>query len=151
MRDTRNHQTEFVRLTWPATPDRLASIRQRLRECLEPLGLGDLEDDLLLAVSEAATNAVAHAYDADEAGTVEVTLWTEPDALWMEVTDFGRWRAPGSPSAGGGRGILLMHRLVDGVLIRHDRRGTQVLFRQPMAGTGRAGGEELASAVPQCR
>jgi hypothetical protein len=54
----------------------------------------------------------------------------------VEICDQGRWREP-LPSPGhpgqGGLGFVLMRRLVDCVLIRHDARGTKVLLRHPMS------------------
>ena len=43
-------------------------------------------------MSEAGANSVQHAYDPDEGGVLELTLWTESDALCVEVGDRGHWR-----------------------------------------------------------
>ena len=41
----------------------------------------DRRDEIVLAVGEAAANAVEHAYrDRPEPGVIDVTLWTESDA-----------------------------------------------------------------------
>jgi len=60
-----------------------------MRRGLTPLALtGDAEDDLVLAVSEAASNSVEHACmppTADD--TVELTFWTEPRAICVEIAD----------------------------------------------------------------
>ena len=54
---------EFVHRTWPARPGQLAPLRAEVRRWLAPLGLPErAEDDLVLAVSEAASNCVEHAY-----------------------------------------------------------------------------------------
>ena len=63
---------------------------------------------------------------------VEVFFWTEPGAVLLEVVDHGQWRSPGPHAAGGGRGIEIMHRLVEAVLIHHDARGTRVLLRHSL-------------------
>jgi anti-sigma regulatory factor (Ser/Thr protein kinase) len=52
----------------------------------------DRQDEALLAVDEAAANAVEHAYDPAEPGEVELTVWTESDALCVEIRDHGRGR-----------------------------------------------------------
>ncbi len=131
-------RTEYVHLTLPAQPAQLRMLRCAMDEYLSPLPLApDRRDEVVLAVGEAAANAVEHAYrDQQEPGVIEVTFWTESDALWVEVRDHGRWREP--PSEPGpqrrGLGIVLMRRLIDCVLIHHDHRGTNVLLRHPVHG-----------------
>ena len=69
---------EFVHRSWPADPTQLAVIRHELTSWLAPLRLTEEETaDVVLAVDEAAANAVLHAYGPDESGAVELTLWTE--------------------------------------------------------------------------
>ena len=69
---------EFVHRSWPADPNQLAVIRHELTTWLAPLRLTEEETaDVVLAVDEAAANAVLHAYGPDESGAVELTLWTE--------------------------------------------------------------------------
>ena len=129
--------SEFAHRIWPAHPRHLARIRSEVRRWLGPLALaGDNEDDLVLAVSEAVSNSVEHAYSpATLDGTVELSFWTEPDAVCVEVVDHGEWRIPSGQPTGRGRGIEIMQRLVAFVLIRHDRRGTRVLLRHlPLGG-----------------
>jgi anti-sigma regulatory factor (Ser/Thr protein kinase) len=127
---------EFLRLTVPAQASRLAPLRRQLRRCLAPLPMPtNRKDELFLAVSEAVANCVEHAYDPADSGIVELTFWTETNALCVQIRDYGRWRAPASsPSAAAqGLGIQLMRRLVDCVLIQHGDHGTTVLLRHPIA------------------
>lgn len=126
---------EFVFRTWPARPGQLRRIRAEVRGWLATLRrLSErAAEDIVVVVSEAASNTVEHAYDADTPhATVEVTFWTEPGAICIEVVDHGRWRPP--DRAGGGRGFLMMHRLVDAVVIRYGPLGTRVLLRHPLPG-----------------
>jgi Histidine kinase-like ATPase domain len=80
-------------------------MRAEVRRWLAPLALtGDAEDDLVLAVSEAATNCVEHAYiPATADDTVELTFWTEPkrsvSRSW--TTACGRPRRTSPPAAAG--------------------------------------------------
>ena len=124
---------DFVFRSWPANPEQLASIRSEARDWLAPLGLpGDSREDLVLAISEAATNAIVHGYRPAGAGTVDVTFWTEPNALCVEVADAG-WAGPQNRDGlVNGMGISIMSRLVESVLIRFDRSGTRVLLRHPL-------------------
>jgi len=132
----RSDRTEYVHLTLPAEPAQLRRLRQAMSAYLRPLPLApERRDEIVLAVGEAAANAVEHAYlHQQEPGIIDVTFWTEADALWVEIRDYGRWREPPSDpgSRGQGLGVVLMRRLIDCVLIHHDHRGTNVLLRHPV-------------------
>ena len=98
--------TEFAHLTWPANPHQLASIRTQVRGWLAPLDLTEeSKEDLVLAVNEAVSNSVEHAYLPPTPGdTVELTFWTEADAVCLEIVDHGAWRVPSGRSTGSGPG-----------------------------------------------
>lgn len=138
-------RVEFVHRSWPADPEQLVLIRRELARWLAPLALTEEETaDVVLAVDEAAANAVRHAYGAHESGAVELTLWTEAAAdagpgagsetLCIEIVDHGNWQPPGQRPAEGGRGISLMNTVAESVLIRFDGRGSRVLLRHRMGG-----------------
>lgn len=121
---------EFVHRSWPADPEQLVMIRRELGGWLAPLALTEVETaDVVLAVDEAAANAVRHAYGPEESGVVELTLWTEDDTLCIEIVDHGNWRPPVDKPTVGGRGIPLMNHMSEAVLIRYDDRGSRVLLR----------------------
>ncbi len=127
---------EFLHRSWPADPEQLSVIRHELAGWLAPLQLTDNETaDVVLAVDEAAANAVRHAYGNDESGVVELTLWTEagtetePPTLSIEVVDHGHWQPPAETPTDGGRGIPLMNHMSESVLIHFDSRGSRVLLR----------------------
>lgn len=139
-------RVEFVHRSWPADPEQLVRIRRQLAGWLGPLQLStDEVESIVLAVDEAAANAVCHAYGAGESGVVDLTLWTEDGAvgtgavgttLCIEIADHGSWRPPAEKPVSGGRGIGLMHAMTDATLIHYDRRGSRVLLRHGV----RAGG-----------
>jgi serine/threonine-protein kinase RsbW len=132
-------RVEFVHRSWPADPEQLVLIRRELSRGLAPLSLTENETaDVVLAVDEAAANAVRHAYGPDESGVVELTLWTEPGTLCIEVVDHGSWRPPASSQRTGGRGIPLMSHMSESVLIHFDGRGSRVLLRHRIPGPARA-------------
>ncbi len=139
--------SEFVRRSWHAHPGQLAPLRAEVRRWLAPFVLTeDAEDDLVLAVSEAASNSVEHAYTPPTADDiVELTFWTEPHALCVDIVDRGHWRTPSDQPTGRGRGIQIMQRLVAFVLIHHDNRGTRVHFRHALPD---ARSRDAASQVP---
>jgi anti-sigma regulatory factor (Ser/Thr protein kinase) len=130
---------EFVHLIWPADPVCLGAIRGEVRRFLAPLALTEAaRQDLVLAVSEAATNAVAHAYaPATTRETVELTSWTEDHSVCFEIVDHGQWRTPSDRPIGQGLGIPVMQRAVEAVLIHYDPRGTRVLLSHPLPGDAR--------------
>jgi anti-sigma regulatory factor (Ser/Thr protein kinase) len=123
-------RVEFVHRSWPADPAQLSVIRHELARWLAPLSLSEEETaDVVLAVDEAAANAVCHAYGPGESGVVELTMWTEPDTLCIEVVDHGQWRPPAEQPVEGGRGIGLMSTMAEAVLIQYGERGSRVLLR----------------------
>ncbi len=123
-------RVEFVHRSWPADPAQLVLVRRQLSRWLAPLDLTEEKiADVVLAVDEAAANVVRHAYGPDESGVVELTLWTEPATLCIEVVDHGSWRPPAEPGRDGGRGIPLMSHMSESVLIHFDHRGSRVLLR----------------------
>ena len=143
-----NGRVEFVHRSWPADPAQLSVIRRELAGWLAPLALTDDETaGVVLAVDEAAANAVRHAYGPGRSGVVELTLWTEPGTLCVEVVDHGNWVPPVEPPAvdglaDRGRGIPLMSSMAEAVLIHHDSRGSRVLLRHPVPADREPGGRE---------
>ncbi len=89
---------------------------------------------MVLAVNEAVSNVIDHAYSpvtADD--TFDITLRTEAGVLRIEVVDYGRWQTPSLETTGRGHGITIMNRLMDPVFIHDDPRGTRVLLHYPLS------------------
>jgi anti-sigma regulatory factor (Ser/Thr protein kinase) len=126
----------FVHSVWPAQPEYLGSVRAAVRSWLSGLDLSaDVQRDLVLAASEAASNAIEHAYSPEpsSASMVELTLWTELNALCIEIVDYGSWLAPPSIApVDRGRGIQLMQQLARSVVISAGNVGTTVLLQHPL-------------------
>ena len=124
----------FLYRVWSADPRQLWLIRAEVHRWLVPLGFGeDTKHNIVMAVNEAATNAIEHAYTpATTDGTVELTLWTEFDHLCIEVVDRGIWREPPIHDREQGFGLVMMRCLVAGLLVHHDAQGTCVLLRHPL-------------------
>jgi serine/threonine-protein kinase RsbW len=122
--------------TWAANPLYVPYIRAQVRRWLAPLRLDEeTEQDLILAVNEAASNAIEHAYTAPRPGPadlVEVSFWTTPRHLYLEVADHGRWLRRATEPDHRGRGILIMRQTVESVYIHTDPDGTRVRLRHPL-------------------
>jgi serine/threonine-protein kinase RsbW len=137
MNSTGQERTEFLHLSLRADPTQLPALRQQLRRCVAGLPIPPLrQSETVLAVDEAVSNAVQHAYAPDEHGPIDLTIWTEPDALCIQIRDHGHWCEddPGHDEPCAGLGITLMQRLVGGVFIEHGDDGTRVLLRAPLGG-----------------
>lgn len=78
---------------------------------------------LTMAVGEAIANAVEHAYRGEDTGRVEIRLRAETDCIAVDVQDHGKWRSFERKDERG-RGMLLMHELMDRVRITSTQHGT---------------------------
>ena len=117
-----------VELAMPAEPDSVALARQMVRGIIDRLGWSDeSRTDISIAVTEACTNAVLHAYP-DSTGDYEVHAWAEPEKLIVAVRDTGRGISPRvpSPSAGLGLGMPLMMAIADEVNFTSEGGVTEV-------------------------
>ena len=126
-----------VRLTIPARAEYIALCRLALT------GLSRLQDfgeevleDLKLALTEACTNSVRHAYDEGTPGTVEIVYELHPNKLVIEVSDEGGGFDPDVPVGGepalneGGLGIAIIRAIADEVEIgpQPDGKGSRLRF-----------------------
>jgi stage II sporulation protein AB (anti-sigma F factor) len=93
---------------FPAQPEHIGPVRRAVRAYAEEHGSTD-PDGVALALSEAATNAVLHAYvDAPEPGEVEVVAQRITDnGIVLAVCDDGRGMKPRPDSPGVGLGLAL--------------------------------------------
>ena len=73
-------------------------------------------DDMRLAVTEACSNVVRHAYDDGE-GTIHVAARPDGDALEVVVADAGRGVGPTPDTAGPGLGLPLIAALADSLVV----------------------------------
>jgi signal transduction histidine kinase/DNA-binding response OmpR family regulator/anti-sigma regulatory factor (Ser/Thr protein kinase) len=120
---------EFV-LRLPSDPGKLTVLRRRLEDFLIAGGVPDDDIfDLIVAVSEAAANAIEHPVDpAEPMITVEASL--SDDAVVITVRDTGRWRDPVS-SGFRGRGLALIGALSE-LSVSRSESGTAVTLRRPL-------------------
>ena len=108
--------TTDVKLTLPARPENVSVIRHVLGAFAEALRLpDDLVEDLRLAVTEACTNVVRHAYPADVPGPVEISIVPTDDFVNVVVSDRGRGIGASSDTTGPGLGLPLIAAIADEV------------------------------------
>jgi anti-sigma regulatory factor (Ser/Thr protein kinase) len=115
-----------------ADPAELAQIRDAVAHVATGCGAdGSTLAKIKLAVSEAANNAVVHAYrDGLAAGDVYVLIHHEDEFLDVSVRDDGVGMSPRIDSPGAGLGLPLMASLADGCEIHSLRDGgTEVVLR----------------------
>jgi serine phosphatase RsbU (regulator of sigma subunit)/anti-sigma regulatory factor (Ser/Thr protein kinase) len=113
-----------LEMTLPTHPDVLGGLRKALDRWLRAAGADEDElFDITLSVSEAANNAIEHAYGASES-TFTICCEREGQQITVTVLDIGRWRTTRPP--GGGRGLKIMRALVDSLKISSDDDGTVV-------------------------
>jgi serine/threonine-protein kinase RsbW/stage II sporulation protein AB (anti-sigma F factor) len=97
--------------TWPATPDSVADARREVVLLARAAGASDeAQADIELAVSEACTNAVLHAFAASgvRGSTFTVSTGIRGGLFSVWVSDDGRGIAPDAPSPGLGVGLTVM-------------------------------------------
>jgi PAS domain S-box-containing protein len=112
-----------------AEPGQLAVLRRELRPWLRSHGFDERErHDVLVAVGEAAANAIEHPRDPRHPLFV-VEARMERDELVVHVGDSGRWREPAVPTDRG-RGISFMREFMSDVEIRETATGTRVTLRR---------------------
>jgi len=118
-------EARSVRLTIPARPEYITLGRLALTAIagVHPVSDETLHD-LKLALTEACTNSVRHAYEDGRVGNVEIVYELEPDRLIVEVGDEGAgFELAEQPADGngdlaeGGLGIAIIRALADEVEI----------------------------------
>jgi serine/threonine-protein kinase RsbW len=130
-----------VRLTIPARPEYITLCRLALTGLSR---LGPFSDELLadlkLALTEACSNSVRHAY-VDGEGVVQIVYDLQPDRLVIEVTDEGGGFDPEDAAGGpddlseGGLGIAIIRAIADEVEIgaRANGTGSRLRFEKALA------------------
>jgi serine/threonine-protein kinase RsbW len=133
-------QSSDVRLTLPARSENVAVVRHVLGAFAEALHLPlEVVEDMRLAVTEACTNVVRHAYDGTEPGRLEIIIRPDGDVLDVIVSDHGRGIGPSPDTAGPGLGLPLIAALADSLEIQHaPRAGSRLAMTflcRPRVGT----------------
>jgi PAS domain S-box-containing protein len=121
--------TDRISMSLPAEPEVLGTLRRRLARFLHAAGASEEESyEITLTISEAAGNAIEHAYGPGDA-SFEVEAVLEGGELVTFVRDSGRWRDHQGHEHRG-RGLRLMEGLMDHVEVSTGDGGTVVRMRR---------------------
>jgi serine/threonine-protein kinase RsbW len=141
MTTSANGDGVMVRLTIPARAEYITLCRLALT------GIGRLRElsdevlaDLKLALTEAASNAVRHAYGDADVGVVEISYELFPDRLVIEVIDEGEGFDPAAAEENaaelseGGLGLAIIRAIADEVEIgtKPGGRGSRLRFEKAL-------------------
>lgn len=106
--------TPDLQLTLPARAENVAVVRHAIGGLGDAVSVTDqVLSDIKLAVTEACTNVVVHAYDDGHVGTLEVTATMRAERLTVIVRDEGRGIVPRPDSPGLGLGLPLIATLAE--------------------------------------
>ncbi len=127
-----------VRLRIPAKPEYIALCRLALTGLAQARALdSDTVADLKLALTEAVSNSVRHAYGTAGEGQVDIRYELGPDRISVDVIDDGAGFDPeeapsfdGDELSEGGLGIAIIRTIADDVEIesRPGVRGSRLRF-----------------------
>lgn len=135
--------TRAVHLRIPAKPEYITLCRLALSGLAQLRTIrDDTLADLKLALTEAVSNSVRHAYGEDGEGHVDVTYELRPDAIRIEVVDDGEGFDPdeappleGEELSEGGLGIAIIRTIADEFELETSpgARGSRLRFVKSLA------------------
>lgn len=123
------------RISVQASTEHLSEVRDFVASYATKLGVSSDEvDDVRLAVDEAYTNIIKHAYEYDESKFVEIVMGVDNNEFWVSLFDNGKSfdpteypdpdvRSRVKAKQRGGVGVYLMKNLMDGIEY-HEHDGT---------------------------
>jgi serine/threonine-protein kinase RsbW/stage II sporulation protein AB (anti-sigma F factor) len=121
--------------TFPGTPPGVGALRRVIADLAERCGMtADEIGDARLAVSEAATNAVVHAY-RERPGELHLHACIERGELKVIIADDGDGLLPRTDSPGLGLGLPIMSAVSERCEVVSGPDGTEIhlAFRCPAA------------------
>lgn len=142
---------DFIEMTIPAKAEYIGVIRLSISGIANRMGFSyESIEDLKVAISEAITNAVTHAYDGENEGEITLGFGVYEDRLEVMVADRGvsfnlnEVRKEIGPFKNtdsvenlreGGFGLFLINTLMDKVEI-HDNQGIIIIMTKYINETG---------------
>jgi serine/threonine-protein kinase RsbW len=124
--------TPDIELVLPARAENIAIVRHAFGAFGEAYEIdAQTLSDIRLAVTEACTNVVVHAYPDSEEGPMETFATLSEDALTVVVRDAGHGITPRPDSPGLGLGLPLIASLAESVQLgrdEHERTEVRMTF-----------------------
>ncbi len=123
-------------------PSQMAAVRARIRESAMDYGFKEeTVNHLVLAVDEACTNIIRHAYEGRADGKIEMDMISSPDFWEVRLRDYGRKCDPSTLKGRdlenvrpGGLGLFFIKNAFDEVHFDHSpRSGTCLVLRKKKA------------------
>lgn len=112
--------------SYRATPECIALIRKQMAALAQDCGLSPMKvGDVRLAVSEAATNALLHAYRNTD-GVIRVEARVGDGELLISICDTGPGLCPRADSPGLGLGLPVIACVANRLEVLDDEPGTRV-------------------------
>jgi anti-sigma regulatory factor (Ser/Thr protein kinase) len=135
----RPSRSGHLMLRLPAEASSVPVARHAIRKLLHEHGASaDNSHALELAISEAAANAVEHAYDPGD-HEFEVAAEVRTEGVYLTVSDSGRWRSPRGRARGLGLGLI--KKLIDEVDVQRTENGTTLRMFKRMTDAPAPAGE----------
>lgn len=129
MRTVPTRPNERLELRLDAEPPSVAVVRRELGTFVDEQ-FGAASADVALAVSEAVSNVVLHAYRDGTAGKVRVVACVYPNELVVVVRDYGCGMRPNPGSPGAGLGLSIIVAAASAMNVeRPDDGGTRIRLR----------------------
>jgi serine/threonine-protein kinase RsbW len=135
--------TRSVHLRIPAKAEYITLCRLALSGLAQLRGMPeDTVADLKLALTEAASNSIRHAYGSEEDGHVQIAYELGPDRITIEVVDDGEGFDPAAEGEGGGElnegglGIAIIRSIADEFELDSSpgSRGSRLRFVKVLSG-----------------
>jgi anti-sigma regulatory factor (Ser/Thr protein kinase) len=131
MRTSTRAELERLELRIEATPSSIATVRREVAAFAVRHALAEL-GDVALAVTEAATNVVIHAYRGPDRGPMRVVACAREEGLVVVVRDYGCGMQPNPDSPGPGLGLSVIGAIAHELNIeRPDDGGTRIRIHFP--------------------
>lgn len=133
-----------VDLTLPSDARLISQTRRTVSGYLEQMGVaGDIVDDVVLALDEACTNVLRHAFDTSdelfhltaELDSDEIVIVVEDEGVGLPISKLHEPLGAVEPTATSGRGLQMIRTLMTDVALETAplRQGTRLEMRRALA------------------
>ncbi|REJ80817.1 MAG: ATP-binding protein [Bacteroidetes bacterium] len=122
-----------------SSPDSISAVERMIDEVRDKYNVSeDMYGNMLVAITEAVTNAIYHGNKSDPSKKVHVTVMHNPHSITFTITDqgpgFDYYNLPDPTSPENiekecGRGIFLMKHLTDQLIFSENGRVVEMNFR----------------------